>query len=66
MSEIVMSVSCRDCVRQSTPACQDCLVSFVLGSEPDVLELDSTDAGIATLLATEGLVPALRYVPRGA
>ena len=36
-NEIELSISCNDCVRRGTPDCADCLVSFVLGEEPDEL-----------------------------
>jgi hypothetical protein len=60
--EIELSISCNDCVRRATPDCADCLVSYVLGSEPDSLELTSQDAQIAELFVAEGLVPRLKFV----
>jgi len=37
-------------------------VSYVVGDEPDSLELSSESAKIADLFVAEGLVPHLRYV----
>jgi hypothetical protein len=60
--EIQMSISCRDCVRQSTPDCDDCLVSYVLGETPDELTMTSDEVAITEMLTTEGLMPRLRFV----
>ncbi len=59
--EIELSISCTDCVRRATPDCADCLVSYVLGDEPETLELTTRDAQIAELFVAEGLVPRLRF-----
>ncbi len=61
MSDIELSISCNDCIRRSTPECSDCLVSFVLGGEPEVLELSSTMADVASLLHAEGMIPRLKF-----
>jgi hypothetical protein len=61
-NEIELSVSCSDCVRRATPDCADCLVSYVLGDEPDSLQLDASDAQIIDLFVSEGLVPRLKFV----
>lgn len=60
--EIQMSISCRDCVRQSTPDCDDCLVSYVLGDAPDQLTMTSDEVAITEMLTGEGLMPRLRFV----
>lgn len=60
--EIQMSISCRDCVRQSTPDCDDCLVSYVLGDTPDQLTMTSDEVAITEMLTSEGLMPRLRFV----
>ncbi len=59
---IELSISCQDCVRRATPDCTDCLVSHVLGAQPDHLELTSSDVDAAELFAAEGLIPHLRFV----
>ncbi|MEI7655131.1 MAG: hypothetical protein WCJ82_07670 [Actinomycetota bacterium] len=61
-SEIEMSISCRDCVRRATTDCDDCLVSFVLGSTPGAVEFAADDAALATLLSGEGMIPRLKFV----
>lgn len=61
MNEIELAISCSECVRRSTPDCQDCLVTFVLGETPDQLEMNSEDAHIIELFNAEGLLPRLRY-----
>lgn len=58
-----VSISCGDCVRRSTPDCEDCLVSFVLGGTPDELVLTRRDAEVVELFRAEGLLPRLRYHP---
>jgi hypothetical protein len=60
--EIELSISCAECVRRGTEDCSDCLVSCVLGGEPDSLDLDAESARAAALFAAEGLVPRLRFV----
>ena len=58
---VEVSISCRDCVRQSTPDCADCLVSFVLGGDPDELTMTAEDLAVAELLTAQRLVPRLRF-----
>jgi hypothetical protein len=60
--EMEMEISCRDCVRRHTSDCDDCLVTFVLGEEPERLSMTSDDAEIVQLLTSEGLVPRLKFV----
>ena len=62
-NEIELSISCSDCVRRGTPDCADCLVSFVLGEEPDALVLSEQDAQVVQLFTAQGLVPTLKYHP---
>jgi hypothetical protein len=61
--EIELSISCRDCVRRGTPDCSDCLVTFVLGEEPDALNLTGDEAQVVQLFTAEGLVPTLKFHP---
>jgi hypothetical protein len=44
-----------------TPACGDCVVSFLLDEGP--LELDAVESEALDNLAAVGLVPRLRVVP---
>ena len=60
-----VTISCSDCKMQETPACDDCVVSFIVGREPDdAIVIDAGEARAVRLLADAGLVPALRHVPR--
>jgi len=43
--------------------CSDCLVTFVLGEEPEELVLTEDEAAVVQLFTAEGLVPTLRYKP---
>jgi hypothetical protein len=61
MSSIELSISCTDCVRRSTPDCSDCLVSFVLGGEPETLTMTSEMADVAVLLNANGMIPRLKF-----
>ena len=57
-----ISISCDDCQLQGTSACDDCLVSFVLGREPDdAVVVDVAEARAMRMLARAGLVPTLRH-----
>ena len=59
--EIELSISCNACVRRGTSDCGDCLVTHVLGEDPDTLEMSEREATITQLFVDEGLVPRLRY-----
>ena len=57
-----ISISCDDCSLQGTDACDDCLVSFVLGRDADdAVVVDVAEARAMRMLARAGLVPALRH-----
>ncbi len=57
-----VSISCDDCELQGTSACEDCLVSFVLGREPDdAVVVDAEEARAMRMLSRAGLVPGLRH-----
>lgn len=59
--EIELSISCHECVRRGTSDCADCLVTFVLGEEPEALVLSPHEAEVVGLFTTEGLVPSLKF-----
>ena len=60
--DATISISCDDCELQHTDACDDCLVSFVLGREPDdAVVVDVDEARAMRMLTRAGLVPALRH-----
>lgn len=60
-NEIELSISCHDCVRRGTPDCADCLVTFVLGEEPDRLAMTPSDAEVVQLFTAEGMLPRLKF-----
>lgn len=67
MDSTSIIVDCDECALQDTGACDDCLVSFVLGREPDdALVIDAGEARAVRQLAHAGLVPMLRFTSRGA
>lgn len=60
-----MEISCGDCVMQSTPACDDCVVTFICGREPDeAVIIDVAEARAVRMLGEVGLLPPLRQVRR--
>ena len=62
-----MEISCEDCVMQDTPACEDCLVTFICGREPgEAVVFDVAEARAVRLLGEAGLVPPLRRQVRAA
>ena len=57
-----ISISCDDCELQDSPACEDCIVSFVLGRDPDdAVVVDVEEVRAMRMLARAGLVPDLRH-----
>jgi hypothetical protein len=65
-NEIELSISCNDCVRRGTPDCADCLVSFVLGEEPDELVMTAEEADVVQLFTSQGMMPRLKFQHRSA
>jgi hypothetical protein len=60
-----LTISCDDCAMQSTSACDDCVVSFICGREPDeAVVFDVAEARALRQLQGAGLVPRLRHVRR--
>jgi len=60
-----LTIDCDSCALQRTDACDDCVVSFLLGREPDdAVVIDADEERAVRLLAGAGLVPRLRHVPR--
>ncbi len=57
-----LCIDCDDCALQGTTACDDCLVTFVLGREPDdAVVVDADEARALRMLTRAGLVPDLRH-----
>lgn len=60
-----ITISCGDCSMQGSAACDDCVVSFICGRQPDdAVIIDAEEERAVRLLAHAGLVPALRHQRR--
>jgi hypothetical protein len=60
-----MRIDCDECTRQHTDTCHDCVVTFLLGREPDdAVVIDVVEARRLRMLQDAGLVPQLRHQPR--
>ena len=58
-----MRIDCDECRMQNTDQCEDCVVTFLLGTEPGPIELADGEQAALGNLAEAGLVPPLRLVP---
>lgn len=62
-----ITVDCDGCRGRAMDACGDCVVSFILGREPDdAVIIDAAEARAVRLLGNAGLVPPLRFEARAA
>jgi hypothetical protein len=64
-AEPALTIDCAVCEVRDTDACDDCVVSYLVGHEagtPVVLDADEKRA--VELLADAGLVPGSRFAPR--
>jgi hypothetical protein len=60
-----MRIDCEECVMQHTAACDDCVVSFIVGRAPgEAIVFDVAEARALRALSKGGLVPELRHRPR--
>ena len=65
MASATIAISCDDCDLQGTDACSDCLVTFVLGRDPDdAVVIDADEQRTLRSLSRAGLVPSLRFTSR--
>jgi len=56
------TIDCRDCAHQSSPICEDCVVSFIVDRSPeDAVVIDAGEARAVRLLEQAGLVPGSRH-----
>ena len=61
-SQQPLIISCDTCVMQKTPACDDCLMSFLCGdSHETAVVFDLAEQRAVRLLANAGMVPTLRH-----
>lgn len=58
-----MIVDCDRCEVRGT-ACQDCVITILLGAPPGGIELDGTERWALGTLAEAGVVPHLQLVDR--
>jgi hypothetical protein len=58
----VLHVDCEACVARG-PACQDCVISVLLGAPGQGVDLDPAEQAALSALADSGLVPPLRLIP---
>jgi hypothetical protein len=57
-----LTIDCDCCTLHDTDACDDCVVTFLLGREPeDAVVIDADEARAMRLLERAGLVPTLRF-----
>lgn len=60
-----MRIDCDDCTRQHTATCDDCVVTFLVGRDPDdAVVIDVAEERALRLLQDAGMVPELRHQPR--
>ena len=59
-----MQIDCDTCAVRDLE-CDDCVVSFLLGGPPGVVDVDDAERRALDALADSGLVPRLRLVPLG-
>ena len=62
----MLTIDCDQCVARDTQACDDCVVSFVIGRRPgSPVVLDLEEARAVRVLEGAGLVPGLRHRAAG-
>jgi len=60
-----LTIDCAECAHRHTDVCDDCVVSFIVGREPeDALVVDADEARAVRLLERAGLVPGVRHEAR--
>jgi hypothetical protein len=62
MAMDVLHIECDRCIARG-PACDDCVITVLLGPPADVVNLDSDERAALSVLAEHGLVPPLRLIP---
>ena len=57
-----LTIECDGCIMQGTDACDDCVVSFICGREPeDAVVFDVAEERALRTLGRGGLVPPIRH-----
>jgi hypothetical protein len=57
-------IDCDGCAMRDL-ACDDCVVTVLLGGPPGLVDVDAAERRALDVLADSGLVPRLRLVPLG-
>jgi hypothetical protein len=61
-----LTIDCDCCALKETSACEDCVVTFLLGREPDdAVVIDAEEVRAMRMLERAGLVPSLRFTSAG-
>lgn len=59
------TIDCDDCVAQHTPACADCVVTFICSRQPDeAIVIDVAEERALRMMADVGLAPRLQHQRR--
>ncbi len=59
----VLRIDCDECALQATDACEDCVITFLCGTEASTpVVVDLAEARAMRLLDDAGLAPPLRHV----
>jgi hypothetical protein len=65
MAGRTLTISCDTCSNEGSSACEDCVVSFLLGRDPtDAIIIDAAEARAVRVFERAGLLPALRHEKR--
>jgi hypothetical protein len=58
------TIDCDGCSMQGTTTCDDCVVTFICGRDPDdAVIIDAAEERAVRMLIRSGLVPDLRHAP---
>jgi hypothetical protein len=66
MDKTRFTISCDECCLEGTSACDECVVSFLLGDAPqsEAVIVDVMEARAIKMLNQAGLLPELRFTRR--
>ncbi len=65
MAKAGLTISCDTCRHQGTPACDDCVVNYLLEHDPgDAIIIDAAEVRAVRVFKRAGLLPALRHEKR--
>jgi hypothetical protein len=60
-----LCIDCGVCAHQGTAVCDDCVVTFIVGREPeDAVVVDAAEARAVRMLEDAGLLPGVRHSTR--